>query len=1360
MANIRSLEQIISGMLDFYRLRQPDADTKPGTVIRDLFIEAPASQIHLLYEELAGLSNSQSIALSSGTNLDRLAKNFGLVRRKSTSSTGIALLTFSTLNIPVPINKNSIITSNSGISFSVANSLVVSPENINFYKSIASKYKDQLNFIGINDEYAVEVSVIAQTSGTIGNIGKYSLSNTNITNVSNVINISEFSGGTDLESDVSFKNRVLASFNGASVGTTLGYLSAALSTTGVQDARVIEPGNILMTRDGSIIKKDSNNNDIISVEGSGGKIDVVVLGSIQTQNTESFIFINKSNDNDITNSKNDVILGQIPEDLNKTINKRRSDNLKTGIVPAQPVESIISVSATTSGSNFLPKTIDEYGRVSGNYELIKDDGAYQGSLWAFDRFHWISDRVYFEEDKLKTKLFGQDSTTFTGITAIPEIKQNIPIYNENSIITLDRSIIQLLHTPAFNITRVYNVSTGERYIITDQNYDKTQPYNTTGRIKISGNTLPSNSDMLEVDYNWVVEYDRYSDYDGLEFTNNKREVVDSVDWGYSTQIQDEIVKFRLDNSGNFFVGNCSLPINTVISANKFISKSGIVGKIDSGVYINNLYVDIVNLEAPTSTVNSVKSKNSNKEYYNTTQNTGNFSNIAQVVGSDIYYTTRIIFPSDSQVSLNEIVEVETDYEDVYNVNGATGSANDRQITLPQTSVGVNFSTIYLKITYIANISEIFSSALTSLPASRRGNGFVLQNNFTYNNISNVITRENQIVYKNLSNQFYIDTDINALDNVLNRENIFSVSRMSDGIEFWDNSVSGSISVNGLGNYRVILDGSISPTLNDRVMISYQGQQVRKIQPFTFSNNILSSSTRIIDYDSINKKYFIELFKFEQVLSNLKFKVINPLNDEVIRSATDGYLTPNNGGALISSPSLNFLNIFDISNYKMVIDGNVNPINNGTFDIAGVDGYNNIQVSYPINIGNKNISIVRLFDNKELWDNSGLLNLDGNKIYISDLQNVSTGQLVKLNLFNYSSLNQMPTRLEVSLTDQINNSGVLTISGTGFYKAKDIILTATNTGLKVNLLEAVKKHLRLNSNQTIPFNIKVIKLLKLEKVSTVSSSNDEVLQSINTYDVLGTQIKNNDYFSDTMFYNQSLNDYEVIIPSSINNSINGTNVNSPSIGDKLRATFYFVIENDLENLTFTRNGTLYTNKKFALIDKIYISSGFKNSQSGKITISSFTQPGLGKRYKVSYSYIAPKNNERIVINTNHNRLIQDTTFSIENTRPINADVLVKAANKIPLDLVMNIIIDNNYKLSESNILQNLRDKLISQLTTTKLADIVDSVNLITTAENIQGIVRARILFFNKSGTPGKVPYLQAKENEYFVPNNITINTESR
>ena len=199
MVNIRSVNEIIQNLMDFFfKLAQPNLDTKAGTVARDLFIEGPSSQLSLLYDELQGISNKRSLRLSIGTDLDKLGKNFGLIRRQSTSSTGVSLLTFSSLNATVNINAGAPVYTAGGLGFTVITGQSLVPSNINYYRSTATKFAAQLAYVGISDQYAVEATVTASAPGSAGNIGQYTLSSANIAGISNVTNIAAFSGGERL----------------------------------------------------------------------------------------------------------------------------------------------------------------------------------------------------------------------------------------------------------------------------------------------------------------------------------------------------------------------------------------------------------------------------------------------------------------------------------------------------------------------------------------------------------------------------------------------------------------------------------------------------------------------------------------------------------------------------------------------------------------------------------------------------------------------------------------------------------------------------------------------------------------------------------------------------------------------------------------------------------------------------------------------------------------------------------------------------------------------------------------------------------------------------------------------------------
>lgn len=1363
MVTIRSVNEIILSLIDFFRLSQPDLDTKPGTVARDLFVEAPASQLALLYEELSNNSNQQSLRLVVGSELDQLAKNFGVVRRKSTTSTGVALCTFSSINATININKGDIIIANNGFSFAVSTGIAISNLASNYYRSVATKFRDQLDLVGITDEYAVEVTVSATSAGSAGNIGKYALNRTNIPGVSNVTNINGFAGGTDQEDDTAFRNRVLAAFSGSSVGTALGYLNVAMGTSGVSDAVVVEPGSVLMTRDGTDVAVNNDGSRTIVSEGTGGKVDVVVLGSNLIENADSYIFQDKSNTNDPTSNKNNIVLGQILGDENKTINKKRIDNIKSGELPAQPVDTIIQVTGTSSGSNFVEKSVDSYGRVTGNYELINDTGSYGGSAWGFDTFHWISNKIsLFGEDRVKGQFNGQDTVSFTDILDIPIVQQFISITNENSIVTYDRSIIQLLHKPVTNVTRIFNVNTGERYVIVSQNPDNTGTYNQTGRIKISGNTLPASNDVLQVDYSWIVDFDSHSDYDGLTNTSNARTVTDSIDWGYSSLIKKESITFTKSN--NYFYGTSSHPISSIIDVKKYLEKDGTVERLTSGVFANRLAVVITNLENQTETVDSIVLKNTNTELFSTSQQDGTFTNLSVVVGIQVLYNTTIILPTDSLATAGDVVTVTLNSADVFYSSSTNGSFNSSQITIPSSLVNTTANTIILDATYIALVTDLFSSATTSLPTSRRGNGFSLLNNNGFNNFSivNNSRRENQTVQQNLSSQYYLELSLSSVEFNLTSSQILSVIRLSDNKELWNSDYPGSISVGDSGNYQIILSGINTPAINDRALIVYYATDIRRYQPFSYDNSIIKSRLDTLQIDPISGQMIVKLNNFITQGAGLTFTVIEPNTDIALFSVTDGYLTAGSSNAIIGSLSVNFATLPDLIYKKIKITGATNTNNNGTYDITNYNILNNtitISNSYN-NILKDQICILKISDGQEIWNYSGTIEVSNNRLLLPLNTSLHVGDSVYVYFFNFNNLRAAPTRLIGTTVDQVINAGVISLSGTTFSKATDIVFTATNTGLQQNLFEAIRKVLGISSSTAIPTNVKLVKLIKLEKVTTVSANSEEVLQVNTTYDVFGSTIQNNLYYSSEMSADSSLQNLEFILPSTTNNTINVSTKNLPTIGDKLRATFYYITENDSENLVYTRNGTLYTNKKFVFINRAYVSSGFRSSQSTKFTLTSFTQPSVGARYKIFYDYLAPKQNERITIRYNYNKLIADTTFNIESTRPVNADVLVRGAKLVLVDLTMNVVIANDYLSSSNNVIQNLRDKLTLSLTATQLGTIVDSATLINVAQAVPGIARARILYFNKVGGSGQVLKITAQEDEFFAPNSIITNIETR
>ena len=1082
MVNIRTTNDLILNAIDFYRFAKPLLDTKPATVARDLLVDGPANQVAILYQELARVKSAQSIRQAVGSDLDKLAANYGMVRKQGSASSGPTVCTFADIEADIPINKGDQITANNGSVFSVSNGITVAANNINTYRAVASRYRAQLDFVGISDQYAVEVMCRATSAGTRGNISKYSVRSISSPGVSNITNVVAFGGGSNSENDAAFKSRILAIFSGANTGTSLGYRNAVMADPAVIDAIVVEPGDPLMTRDGSQVAINADGSRTLLSDGTGGKVDIYVYGFRLLEIIDSYIYRDQSNKDDPTNIANDFVLGQITEDVNKTVTRKRIDNLNSGILPDQPANNIVSVSGSSSGTNFLLKQTDSLGRVTGNYELVRDTGAYAGSPWGFDKLRWIDSKISdFSEDQTKGRFNGQDALSFSDVLSVNRVTQNIQIVNENSQVNAAaRSSIQLSHWPITNVTRVFNLTTGERYVVANQNPDGTGNENTNGRIIIRGNTLPAVSDILQVDYTWVFRYDSSSDFDNQLTNTNPRSVVDSVDWGFSNMVRRELSTVQM--AGSQLTVTVTHPISSVISVNTFSSDTSTV------VYASGRLAVIV--PSLVTGVVSIIRNSDESELYATSENDGT------------YTAFTIFLPSDTVAQYGDAVTIVYNATDVYTNNGINGSFDQNLITLSSASTVIPGTLV--ECNYVANIRVLLPATLLSqLPAVRDGNQF---------------------------------------------------------------------------------DTTVATPLADSV------------QPMTF---------------------------------------------------------------VFSSPGV-----------------------------------------------------------------------------------VEMG------------LRLAPSRLQLTIAGSIS-VGTLTVTGTTFDRVESAILSVSENGLTHDLSTVIKQFLELQSIQTVPTNIQLVRVVSVEKVTTAAAL--EVLSVDHTYDVLGYHLRSNAFFKAESVQDAFLSKTQFTLPSTVDNQSN-----APIVGDRLRVTFYIANTEDTENISFSKSGTLYTNKTFALVDIIAISSGFTSgqSQNATLTVSNQNQPVSGGRYSVTYDYLAPKPNERITIRYNCNQLIKDATLNIQSVRPISADVLGKASVPIYIDVEMAIVVTTAYLNSSNIVAQNVRDALSSAMTASALNTVLDSSDLTNAAYTVDGVDRVRIISFNKEDAAGSVLSIQAQKNEYLQANNITVTVESR
>ena len=539
MATIKTFSQIVQSSQDNIRLRRPALDTKPGTVARDLFIDNTADQIAAVYRDMQLIQKTQSLLNATGQILDQYGSNYGITRDPGKRAAGTAILTFNNLLNNINIASGTTVTAKTGVVFRITANIIISASTKGVYSSYASSIAEQLHIAGISDQYAVQVPIEAINVGTNGNIPVYSLIKTSILGISNVTNISPTSGGTNPQGDPQYRNQILAGLSGSAAGTARGYQNALLLVSGVQSVYVAGPGDPILTRDGTVTQRNSDGSLTVLSPGTGGKVDIWLQGNDFINITESYIFHDVSGTGDVTSSANAHVLGQTTDTSNLTPVERRQLFTQTGQLPQQPVDSIISLSGSVSGANFV---------LGVNYELVKDTNPdTQNTAFALDKVQFIQNYVSISGENVAKGISNSvDSLVFSGVKSVDKIHQSILVTNDlASLNPSDHTQITMPHKPLDTVLRATNLTTGERYTITDQNIDTATGVNETGQVNISGAVLPSSQDLVQVDYTWDFEYDKTTDYFGpgdISFTTT------GVDWGKSNYIAMEDALLSRNNN--------------------------------------------------------------------------------------------------------------------------------------------------------------------------------------------------------------------------------------------------------------------------------------------------------------------------------------------------------------------------------------------------------------------------------------------------------------------------------------------------------------------------------------------------------------------------------------------------------------------------------------------------------------------------------------------------------------------------------------------------------------------------------------------------------------------------------------------
>lgn len=271
---IKSATDFITAMVkyitDYNAAANRNIDTRIGTVFKDIVVDAPAQGFETAYTDISYTSKLPSLNYAdeiSETDLDAIAANYGLTRKSSTAAYGyITFITTATTENP-PID-NIII--NAGTQPRMPASTTAPEVQYQTTETVtieataewlsAHKY---LHTDGLT-HYAIDSAIQAVTLGSVGNTGYGTITQIvgSVTGISAAKNLASTIGGSDIESNVDFANRIKQKLAGNNIGTEAGIKSLVYDDARVQDAVIVAPGDPDLLRN-----------------QYGGSIDIYVIGS-------------------------------------------------------------------------------------------------------------------------------------------------------------------------------------------------------------------------------------------------------------------------------------------------------------------------------------------------------------------------------------------------------------------------------------------------------------------------------------------------------------------------------------------------------------------------------------------------------------------------------------------------------------------------------------------------------------------------------------------------------------------------------------------------------------------------------------------------------------------------------------------------------------------------------------------------------------------------------------------------------------------------------------------------------------------------------------------------------------------------
>jgi len=241
-ANITTL---LDDIKNFIKSKNPTLDIQTGSDLYDLIIHGNSFAIGEIYNQLQIIENLQSIATTTGSDLDRIARNYNLSRKSAIPATGEITLYASSITADTIIPAGTTVGTKSSASVTGINFKTVGDYNI----LLSSK---AFYFNSNTGRYEITIPIQCVVDGIQGNVDANTITvlQSSVSQITGCVNYSQTSGGAEEETDRDLQERCSLSWVTSSVGTRDGYKKLMLDSEIVSDAFAVSPFDTDSVRDG------------------------------------------------------------------------------------------------------------------------------------------------------------------------------------------------------------------------------------------------------------------------------------------------------------------------------------------------------------------------------------------------------------------------------------------------------------------------------------------------------------------------------------------------------------------------------------------------------------------------------------------------------------------------------------------------------------------------------------------------------------------------------------------------------------------------------------------------------------------------------------------------------------------------------------------------------------------------------------------------------------------------------------------------------------------------------------------------------------------------------------------------------